>query len=240
MWTYNLMIDTHLNDQRRYRRLIKKLIYLTITRPDITFVVGVLSRFMYQPREAHWSAALKILAYIKGCQGKGLVYRKYEHVRIFGYSDSGYVDNRGNRKSTTRNCTFAGENIVTWRSKKQDVISRSSAKAEYRVMAHTACEMVWLKNLLVELSFRQFGPMHIHCHKQSAFYIAQNLVFHKRTKYIEVDYHFIGDAWTKNMVTLQFTPSLKQLADRLTNIVSPQVFSNLCNKLDMLDIYAPV
>ena len=80
----------------------------------------------------------------------------------------------------------------------------------------------------------------MHYHNQSAFYIAQNLVFHKRTKHIEVDYHFIGEAWTKNVVTLQFTPSSKQLADLLTNVVSPQVFSNLCNKLDMLDIYAPV
>ena len=87
-----------LDNPRRYRRLIGKLVY---TRPDITFVVGVLRRFMHQPRGAHWSAALRILAYIKSCQGKDFVYRKHGYVRIFGYSDSGYTGDRGDMKSTT-------------------------------------------------------------------------------------------------------------------------------------------
>ena len=71
------------------------------------------------------------------------------HVRIFGYSDSGYAGDRGDRKSTAGYCTFVGGNFVTWRSKKQDIVSRSSAEAEYRVMAHTACEMMWLKKNLL-------------------------------------------------------------------------------------------
>ena len=89
-----------------------------MTRPDITFVVRVLSRFMHQPRETHWLAVMRVLAYIKRCSGKGLVYRKYRHVHIFGYSDSGYASDRGDMKSTTGYCTFVGENLVTWRSKK--------------------------------------------------------------------------------------------------------------------------
>ena len=113
---------------------------------------------------------------------------------------------------------------MTWRNKKQDVVSRSSAEAEYRVMAHTACEMVWLKNLLMELGFRQLGPMPMCCDNQSAIYIAQNLVFHERTKYIEIDCHFVRDAWKKKVVIFQFTPSSKQLADLLTKATSPQVF----------------
>ena len=99
-------------------RFIGKLIYLIVTRPDITFAVGILSRFMHQLREAHWSAALKVLAYIKSCPGKCLVYRKHEHVIISGYSDSGYTGDIGDKKSTTRYCTFVGENTMTWRSKK--------------------------------------------------------------------------------------------------------------------------
>ena len=75
--------DSHtLDNPRRYRRLIRKLIYFTMTRPDITFIVGVLSRFMHQPRETHWLAAMRVLAYIKSCPGKGLVYRKHGHVHI--------------------------------------------------------------------------------------------------------------------------------------------------------------
>ena len=82
----------------------------------------------------------------------------------------------------------------------QDVVSRSSAKAEYRVMIHTTCEMVWLKNLLMKLGFRKPGLMPMHCDNQSAIYIAQNLVFHERTKHIEIDCHFVRDAWIKKMV----------------------------------------
>ena len=90
------------------------------------------------------------------------MYRKHERIHIFGCSDSGHAGDRGNRKSTTGYCTFVGGNLVTWRKKKQD-ISRSSAGAEYIDMAHTACEMVWLKNLLMELGFRQPEPMSMHC-----------------------------------------------------------------------------
>ena len=104
-------------------------------------------------------------------------------------------------------------------------------------MTHTACEMVWLKNLLIKLDFRQPGPMPMHDDNQFEVYITQNNVFHQRTKNIEVDCHFVRDAWTKKVVIFWFTPSM-QLAD-LTKAASPQVFSNLCNKLSMLDIYAP-
>ena len=89
-----------------------------MTKSDIIFAIGVLSRFMHQPRETNWLAAMRILPYIKSCLGKGLVYRKHEHVCIFGYSDSGYAGDRGDRKSTTGYYTFVGGNLVIWRSKK--------------------------------------------------------------------------------------------------------------------------
>jgi len=109
---------------------------------------------------------MRVLTYIKSCPGKGLAYKKYEHVRNSGYSYSRYAGDRED-KSTTSYCTFVGRNLVTWRSKKQDIMSRSSAEAEYRDMAHTVCEMVLLKNLLMELDFRQPGPMPMHCDNQS-------------------------------------------------------------------------
>ncbi|XP_020262928.1 uncharacterized protein LOC109838913 [Asparagus officinalis] len=179
-----------LDDAARYRRLIGKLIYLTVTRPDITFTVGV----MHKPREVHWTAALKILAYVKSCPGKGLRHKKHVHTHISAFSDAGYAGDMGDQKSTSGFCTFVGGNLVTWRSKKQDVVSRSSAEAEYRAMAHTACEMVWLRKFMTEFGFVQPGPMPIHCDNQSAIYIAQNPVFYERTKHIEVDYNFVRDA----------------------------------------------
>ena len=91
----------------------------------------------------------------------------------------------------------------------------------------------------MELGFRQPEPMSMHCDNQSTIYIAQNPVFHERTKHIEIDCHFVRDTWTKKVVMFQFIPSSKQLADLLTKAHSPQVFSNLCNKPGKLDVYAP-
>ena len=96
--------------------MIGKFIYLTVIRPDITFVVSVLSKFMHVPKEAHWLAALRILVYIRSCPEKVLVY-KYGHVHISEYFDSGSASDRGDVKSTTGYCTFVGRNLVTWRSK---------------------------------------------------------------------------------------------------------------------------
>ena len=106
--------DSHtLDDLRKYRRLIRKLIYLMVTRPDITFAVKVLSRFMHQLRDTHWLLAIRILIYIKSYPGKRLVYRKHEHIRISGYSESGYVGDRGDRKFNSGYCTFVVGNLVT-------------------------------------------------------------------------------------------------------------------------------
>ena len=95
-----------------------------------------------------------------------------------------------------------------------------------------------VKNLLMKLGFRQPGLMPMHCDNQFAIYIAHNPVFNERTNHIEIDCHVVRDAWTKKVVTFQFTPSSKQLADLLTKAASPQIFSNLCNKLGMLGVYA--
>ena len=90
------------------------------------------------------------------------MYKKHGHIHIFGYSDSCYAGNKGDRKFTNGYCTFVEKNHVTWRSKKQDVF-RSNAEAEYRAMTHTAYEMIWLKNLLLEFGFRQLGLMPMLC-----------------------------------------------------------------------------
>jgi len=166
-----------------------------------------------------------------------LLYKKHGHVYILGHSDSGYAGDKGDRKSTTGYCTFVGENLVTW-SKRQDV-SRSNAETEYRAMVHTTCEMMWLKNLLLEFGFRHLGYMSMFCDNQSTIYIAQNQEFHEKTKHIEVDCHLVRDAWTKKVISLPFTPSSKQLADLLTKAASPKVLSILCSNLGTVDIYAP-
>ena len=121
--TYQYSNETHvdlqfdgshtLDDPGRYRRLIEILIHLTVTRSNITFVVGVLSTFMHQPKKVHQTVALRILIYVKSSSGKGLLYKKYVHIHISGYFDSDYAGDKGDGKSIIGYCTFVRENLMT-------------------------------------------------------------------------------------------------------------------------------
>ncbi|XP_035550677.1 uncharacterized mitochondrial protein AtMg00810-like [Juglans regia] len=121
-------------DLGRYQRLVGKLNYITITRPDISYAVSVVSQFLQTPRISHWDAVIHILRYLKRAPGLGL-------FRIEAFSDADWAESPLDRRSTTGYCTFVGGNLVTWKSKKQTVVVRSSAEAESRAMAHTTSEL---------------------------------------------------------------------------------------------------
>ncbi|KAK4397606.1 Retrovirus-related Pol polyprotein from transposon RE2 [Sesamum angolense] len=229
----------YLEDKTKYRRLVGKLIYLTVTRPDISFAVRLVSQFMDKPRSVHWEAALRILKYIKASPGKGLLFKRHGHVKIEAFSDADYAGAKDDRKSTSGYCTYVGGNLVTWRSKKQTTVARSSAEAEYRAMAHTTSEILWLKNLLKELGFMYDDPVPMHCDNQAAIHIASNPIFHERTKHIEVDCHFVREAVMSQKICTPFTPSSEQRADIFTKALGGKPFDVLCNKLGMIDIFAP-
>ncbi|XP_015570351.2 uncharacterized mitochondrial protein AtMg00810-like [Ricinus communis] len=137
----NLEDGNPLDNIGHYQRLVGKLIYLTITRPDINYAVSMVSQFIHAPRTSHLDAIDKILRYLKGTPGQGILMKNNSSNDIIGFSD---VDWAGScdRKSTSGFCTFVGGNLVTWKSKKQTVTARSSAEAEYRAMASTASELI--------------------------------------------------------------------------------------------------
>ena len=178
-------------DANHYRRLLGKLIYLTVTRPDIVYAVSVLSQFMQEPRQVHWEGALRVLTYIKRALGRGLIYRRHGHLRIEAYSDAGYATDKGDRKSTTGYCTYIGGNLVTWQSWKQKVVSCSTAESEYRAMAEIVREMVWLRSFLEDLGILSPFPMPMYCDNHAAIFIASNSTFHERIKHTEIDCHYI-------------------------------------------------
>ncbi|BBG96553.1 Seven transmembrane MLO family protein [Prunus dulcis] len=146
-----------------YQRLVGKLIYLTITRPDIAHVVSLVNQHMHAPRTTHLQAIKRILRYLKGSLGRGILMKKNGNTNIIGYSDADWAGCTVDRKSTTGYCTFVGGNLVTWKSKKQNVIARSSAEAEYRAMASLTCELIWLRSLLNDLGFIDPEPMTLFC-----------------------------------------------------------------------------
>jgi hypothetical protein len=131
--------------------------------------------------------------YIKGSPRKGLVYSDKGHTDIVGYLDAYWEDDVNDRMSILGYCVLIGGNLISWKSKKQIIVPRSSTEAGYRVMTRTTCELLWLKHLLEELKFAELGPMELMCDNQSTLYISSNPIFHERTKHIEVDCHFIRE-----------------------------------------------
>jgi len=113
-------------EKTQYQKLVGKLIYLSHNRPDIACVVSVVSQFMHDPRERHLQAVDRIIQYLKASPGKGLLLKKGENLSMKVYTDANYARSIVDRKSITGYCTFLGGNLVTWRSKKQNVVARSS------------------------------------------------------------------------------------------------------------------
>ncbi|RDX82399.1 hypothetical protein CR513_36824, partial [Mucuna pruriens] len=165
-------------DPKRYRRLVGKLIYLTITRPDMSFAVGA-------PCIDHWAAVLRILRYIKKTPGEGLLYEDKGDTYISGYCDVDWVG------SPIGFCISIRGNVASLKSKKQNTVARSSVEAEYQAMTSATCELIWVKQLIQELKFVDVQPMKLYCDNQVALHIASNPVFHEITKHIEIDCHFV-------------------------------------------------
>ncbi|KAG7583619.1 Integrase catalytic core [Arabidopsis suecica] len=218
-------------DPTKYRRLVGKLIYLTITRPDICFAVNVVSQQMQAPTQHHWNMVNRILKYLKGAPGQGIWMGCNRNTEIVGYCDADYAGDKNDRRSTTGYCTFIGGNLVTWRSKKQKVVSLSSAEAEYRAMRKLTTELMWLKALLKDFGIDTPQPITMHCDNQAAIHIATNSVFHERTKHIEVDCHKVREQIQLGVILPHYTESEEQLADIFTKGAStkfyPMRFSTL-------------
>jgi len=134
---------------------------------------------------------------------------------------------------------LVGGNLVSWKSKKQDVVARSSAEAEYRAMALATCELIWLKQLLQELKFCATSQAELICDNQAALYIASNPVFHERTKHIEIDCHFIREKILSGCIFTSHVKSNDQFADILTKSLRGSRIEYICNKLGAYDLYAP-
>ncbi|RVX15329.1 Retrovirus-related Pol polyprotein from transposon TNT 1-94 [Vitis vinifera] len=228
-----------LGDPGRYRRLVGKLNYLTITRPDISFPVSVVSQFLQSPCDSHWDAVIRILRYIKSTPGQGVLYENRGHTQVVGYTDADWAGSPTDRRSTSGYCVFIGGNLISWKSKKQDVVARSSAEAEYRAMALATCELIWLRHLLQELRFGKDEQMKLIYDNQAALHIASNPVFHERTKHIEVDCHFIREKIASGCVATSFVNSNDQLADIFTKSLRGPRIKYICNKLGAYDVYAP-
>lgn len=219
-----------LTDPHPYQRL-SKLIYLTVTRPDIVFTVHILTQFMQHPCQAHMEAALHLLRYLVGTPNQGILLASNSAAQLHAYSDSDWATCPMTRRSTTGFCVLLGNSPISWKTKKQAVVARSSAEAEYRAMALTSCEVTWLQALFKDLGIHDLPPAILHCDNKAAIAIAANPVLHERTKHIEVDCHFVRDKINSGTITTTHTPTYSQLADVFTKGLSAKQHFHLLSKL---------
>lgn len=214
------------------------MIYLTITRPDLTYAVHVLSQYMDKPRTLHLEVAHRVLKYLKGTPGQGVLLPATGELKLSVYCDADWARCPDTRRSTTGFCVLMGGAPISWRTKKRHTVSRSSAEAEYRSMAAACCEVTWLTNLLRDLHVHQNSPIRMFCDNKTAIHIASNPVFHERTKHIEIDCHVVREKVARGLVTTHHVRTDQQPADLFTKPLPAKQFLFLLSKLGVVNIHS--
>ncbi|CAL2227718.1 unnamed protein product [Prunus armeniaca] len=228
-----------LKDPTHYRRLVGRLIYLTITRPEIAYSVHILSQFIQQPRKPRLDAVHRLLRYLKIAPGQGLLFPSQGSLILRGYCDADWAGCPTTRRSISGYCVFLGNALIAWKTKEQTTVSRSSAEAEYRSMAAITCELTWLRYLLRNLCIDHSEPATLHCDNQAAIHIAANPVYHECTKHIELDCHTVRERIQRGEIKTTYVQTGKQIADIFTKPLGQAVFRSHLSKLGVLDIHTP-
>jgi hypothetical protein len=222
-------------DPTLYRQTVGALQYLSLTRPDIGFAVSKVSQFMHEPHDLHWTAVKRILRYLKSTADYGLFINKCSSSQLYAYSDADWAGCPDDRKSTSGYCIYLGSNLFSWSSKKQPTVSRSSTEAEYKAIANTTAEMMWIQSLFRDIGLVQHAAPILYCDNIGATYLSSNPAYHARTKHIEIDYHFVRDKVAEKALVVRFLSNKDQIADVLTK---PLVSTRFCLLRSNLNVHS--
>ncbi|GKB66473.1 putative ribonuclease H-like domain-containing protein [Tanacetum coccineum] len=203
-------VDVHL-----YRSMIGSLMYLTASRPDITFVVCACARFQVTPKTSHLHAVKRIFRYLKGQPKLGLLYPRDSPFDLEVFSDSDYTSASLDRKSTTGGCQFFGKRLILWQCKKQTIVENSTTEAEYVAVANCCGQVLWIQNQMLNYGFN-FMNTKIYIDNESTICIVKNPVFYTKTKHIEIRNHFIRDSYEKRLIQVLKIYTDHNVADLLT------------------------
>ena len=189
--------------------------------------------------QPYLQAATRILNYLKGTPGQGLFFSSASKQHLKGYFDFDWASCPDTKRSITVFYVFLGDSLISWKSKKQHTMSRSSTKSEYRSMAALVTEFVWMITFLRELGVDHTHPTLLYCDSQVAIHITANPDYHERTKHIKLDCHFVREKIQYKVAKTFLVPTKHQLADLLTKPLGHQPFNNLLHKMGINNIYAP-
>ncbi len=222
-----------MDDTTMYIRIVGSLIYMTITRPNLSYAIGVVNQFMQTPQKPHLDAVRCILRYIKHTLKCGIFYETKSQLQVHGYIDVDWAGNVSNRRSTNCFMFSFGSSDVSWSSKKQPTIALSNMEVKYKGATIVACEIVWLQKLLSNLGLSVDAPIVIYCDNINSILLANNLVYHARTKHIEVHYHFTKEKVIAKEIDLIHV----NIKDQVTNIFTKPLGTDKLKKfLKMLSV----
>ena len=192
---------------------------------------------MFAPTVDHWVVVEQILYYLKGASRRGILHSNHGHNRIKCFTNADLVGSQEDRRSISGYYVFVGGNLVSWKSKKQWVVSCSSAKSEYGAMTRFVCEIMWLHQHLMAVGIEIPILAKFWCDNLVALHIASNPVFHERTKHIDKNCHFVKIQLS--LISTGYVKTREQLVDIFTKALTRDRVNYLCNKLSMINIYAP-
>ncbi|GJR63270.1 zinc finger, CCHC-type containing protein [Tanacetum coccineum] len=223
-------------DATYYRSLIGSLRYLLHTRPDLSYSVGLLSRFMQDPKDHHLKAVKQVIRYIKGTKEHGIIYKKEGGCKITGYSDSSYGINTDQGRGTTGIVFYFGEAPITWCTQKQPTVALSSCESEFMAATGAACQALWIKRLLSELTGWAEKRITLKVDNVSAIALVRNPVFHGRSKHIDIRYHFIRECVENGHINVEHVSGELQRADILTKALPRLKFVTMRQMLGVQDL----
>ncbi|KAJ0169668.1 hypothetical protein K1T71_014853 [Dendrolimus kikuchii] len=220
-----------------YKELVGCLLYLSLnSRPDITYAVSYLARFLDKPTASLWKAGKRILRYIRGTQDKGLIYKKCDKYckQLIGYSDADWAADSTDRKSTSGCAVFYSGNLVHWITKKQTAVALSTAEAEYVAAAQSVTELIYLKGILCDLTSQNDLPTLLLIDNQSSIKLIENFENGKRSKHIDIKFHYIKDMVHKRLVSVKYVPTGENVSDLFTKALPKIKHNYLINKLHLM------
>jgi hypothetical protein len=220
-------------DPHLYNNVVGSLQYLSLTRPDVSFAVNKVCQFMHNPTVHHWSAVKRLLRYLQQIASLGLLIRKASTLTLQAFLNSDWAGCPDDRRSTGGLRVFLGSNLISWSSRKQPIVSRSSTKVEYRSIANTAAKLIWLQSLLQELGVFLKHPPTLWCDNVGATYLIANPIYHACTKHIKIDVHFVREKVANGALVVKFISSKDQLADLFTKALPTACFLQLRNNLNV-------
>ena len=188
--------DHNFVNETEFQSIVGVLQYLNFTRPNITYAVNKVCQHFHKPTLANLRAVKCILQYLKGTITYSISLLSQSSLTLNGFCDANWVVCPLTHRITTRYCIFLSSNCVSWSSKKQPTVARSSTKVEYRALAATTVELTWIGYLLCDLGILLVQPPWLYCDNINALHMTKNPVFHARTKHIEFDYHFFRERVT--------------------------------------------